>query len=89
MFPKILHSTNTNFFCIESAYVKSDVHPELNYLATPLILGQNGVDKNLGIGKMSECEQKLFCELIPNLKKDIEVGEKYAKEAICKTKSSK
>ncbi|KAH1015507.1 malate dehydrogenase, mitochondrial [Dendroctonus ponderosae] len=74
---------------VECAYVKSDVHPELNYLATPLILGQNGVEKNLGIGKMSECEQKLFCELIPNLKKDIEDGEKFAKEALCNTKCEK
>lgn len=71
---------------VESAYVMSDVYPELRYLATPLLLGPNGVEKNLGLGKMSEAEEKLFCAAVKDLKKDIEVGEKFAKEQICKNK---
>lgn len=64
----------------------SDVHPEVKYLASPLILGKNGVEKNLGLGKMSDVEQKMFCEAIGQLKKDIESGEKIAKDLICGSK---
>ncbi|KAL1513607.1 hypothetical protein ABEB36_002998 [Hypothenemus hampei] len=85
----ILRALNGESNIVESAFVKSDELPDVDYLATPLILGKNGVEKNLGIGKMSEYEQKLFCEAMTQLKKDIELGEKFATDQLCKTKSDK
>jgi malate dehydrogenase len=61
---------------IECAYVKSDV-TEATYFATPLVLGPNGVEKNLGLGKLSAFEQELLQKALPELKKNIEVGEKF------------
>jgi len=61
---------------IECAYVKSDV-TEASYFATPLVLGPNGVEKNLGLGKLSAYEQELLQKALPELKKNIETGEKF------------
>jgi malate dehydrogenase len=61
---------------IECAYVKSDV-TEASYFATPLVLGPNGVEKNLGLGKLSAFEQELLQKALPELKKNIETGEKF------------
>jgi len=61
---------------IECAYVKSDV-TEASYFATPLVLGPNGVEKNLGLGKLSSFEQELLQKALPELKKNIETGEKF------------
>jgi len=61
---------------IECAYVKSDV-TEATYFATPLVLGPNGVEKNLGLGKLSAFEQELLQKALPELKKNIETGEKF------------
>jgi malate dehydrogenase len=62
---------------IECAYVRSDV-TEATYFATPLVLGPNGVEKNLGLGKLSAFEQELLQKALPELKKNIETGEKFA-----------
>lgn len=61
---------------IECAYVRSDV-TEAKYFATPLLIGKNGIEKNLGLGKLSEFEQGLLKTAIPELKKNIEKGEKF------------
>lgn len=61
---------------IECAYVRSDV-TEAKYFATPLILGKNGIEKNLGIGKLNAYEQELLAKAIPELKKNIQVGEDF------------
>merc|ERR1712152_93657 len=45
----------------ECAYVESDV-TEAKYFATPLVLGPNGIEKNLGLGTLTEFEQ------VPSLK---------------------
>jgi malate dehydrogenase len=41
---------------VECAYVASDV-TESPYFATPLVLGPNGIEKNLGLGVLSAFEQ--------------------------------
>ncbi len=41
---------------VECAFVQSDV-TEAKYFATPIVLGKNGVEKNLGLGKLSAFEQ--------------------------------
>jgi len=63
---------------VECAYVKSDV-TSVPYFATPLLLGQNGLEKNLGMGDLSNFEQKKLNEALPELQKNIEKGEQFAK----------
>ena len=41
---------------VECAYVASDV-TEAPYFATPVVLGPNGIEKNLGLGTLSAFEQ--------------------------------
>ncbi|CAH0402891.1 unnamed protein product [Chilo suppressalis] len=61
---------------IECAYVRSDV-ADLKYFSNPVLLGQNGICWNLGYGKLSEFEQKLLEDAVPELRQDIERGEKF------------
>ena len=41
---------------VECAYVASDV-TEATYFATPVVLGPSGIEKNLGLGTLTEFEQ--------------------------------
>jgi len=61
---------------VECAYVKSDV-TESSYFATPLIIGPGGLEKNLGLGKLSPFEQELLQKALPELKKNIQTGEDF------------
>lgn len=64
---------------IECAYVKSDV-TEATYFSTPLLLGKNGIEKNLGLGKLSDYENQLLKAALPELKANIKTGEDFAKK---------
>ena len=44
---------------VECAYVASDL-TECKYFSTPVLLGPNGVEKNLGLGNLSAYEQVSF-----------------------------
>lgn len=61
---------------IECAYVKSNV-TEATYFATPLVLGKNGIEKNLGLPALNAFEKSLLEKAIPELKKNIQVGEDF------------
>ncbi|KOB77995.1 Malate dehydrogenase [Operophtera brumata] len=61
------------------AYVQSDV-TDAPYFANPVLLGKNGVEKNLGYGKLNEYEQKLLAAAMPELIKNIKAGEDFAKK---------
>merc|ERR1711941_767 len=61
---------------VECAYVASDV-TEAKYFATPLVLGPSGVEKNLGLGTLSEFEQGLLAAAIPELIGSIKKGEEF------------
>jgi len=61
---------------VECAYVQSNV-TEAKYFATPILLGKNGIEKNLGMGKLSDFEQELLKVAIPELKKNIQKGEDF------------
>jgi len=61
---------------IECAYVKSDV-TEASYFSTPLLLGKNGIEKNLGLGKLSNYETELLKKALPELKDNIKAGESF------------
>lgn len=58
---------------IECSYVASDI-TESPYFATPILLGPNGVEKNLGLGQLSAYEEDLLKAAIPELKKSIQKG---------------
>ncbi|XP_046980069.1 malate dehydrogenase, mitochondrial [Schistocerca americana] len=61
---------------VECAYVRSNV-TEAKYFATPLLLGPGGIQKNLGLGKLSDFESELLKAAIPELKKNIQKGEDF------------
>lgn len=61
---------------IECAYVRSDI-TEAKYFSTPLLLGKNGIEKNLGLGTLNAFEQDLLAKAIPELKKNIQAGEDF------------
>lgn len=61
---------------IECAYVRSDV-TEAKYFATPLLLGKNGIEKNLGLGQLNAYEKELLSKAIPELIKNIQKGEDF------------
>lgn len=62
---------------IECAFVKSS-ETEASYFSTPLHLGPNGLEKNLGLGKLSAYEKDLVEKAIPELKNNIKKGEDFA-----------
>ncbi|KAK9876470.1 hypothetical protein WA026_012784 [Henosepilachna vigintioctopunctata] len=62
---------------IECGFVQSDI-TEASFFSTPLLLGKNGIDKNLGIGELSPFEKDLLKEAIPELKKNIKKGVDFA-----------
>lgn len=65
---------------VECAYVKSDL-TEAAYFANPVVLGKNGVAKNLGYGNLNAFEKDLLKAAMPELLKNIETGEKFVKSS--------
>uniref|UniRef100_A0A7N4V0Y8 Malate dehydrogenase, mitochondrial n=1 Tax=Sarcophilus harrisii TaxID=9305 RepID=A0A7N4V0Y8_SARHA len=63
---------------VECSFVRSE-ETECSYFSTPLLLGKKGIEKNLGIGKLSPFEQKMVAEAIPELKASIKKGEDFVK----------
>ncbi|NXC36179.1 MDHM protein, partial [Campylorhamphus procurvoides] len=63
---------------VECAFVKSDV-TESPYFSTPLQLGKKGIEKNLGLGKLSPFEEKMVAAAMTELKASIKKGEEFAK----------
>jgi len=61
---------------IECAYIRSD-ETDAKYFSTPLLLGKNGVEKNLGLGKLKEIEADLVKKAMPELKASIQKGEDF------------
>ena len=49
------------------------------YFSTPLLLEKKGIEKNLGIDKISPFEEKMIVETIPELKPSIKKGEEFVK----------
>ncbi|XP_014287413.1 malate dehydrogenase, mitochondrial isoform X1 [Halyomorpha halys] len=62
---------------VECSFVAYDYNEEIRYFATPLLLGRNGIEKNLGVPKLTTLEKELLEEAIPTLKKNIQKGEKF------------
>ncbi len=47
---------------VECTFVKSDI-TKASYFANPILLGKNGMEKNLGIGQLSDFEKKKMEEV--------------------------
>ena len=62
---------------VECSFVKSQ-EADCAYFSTPLLLGKKGIEKNLGIGKISPFEE-MIAEAIAELKASIEKGEEFVK----------
>jgi len=69
----LIRALNGEKGVIECAYVHSDV-TEASFFSTPILLGPNGVEKNLGLGQLSDYEQQLLAASLPELKKSIQKG---------------
>uniref|UniRef100_A0A915E3B9 Malate dehydrogenase n=1 Tax=Ditylenchus dipsaci TaxID=166011 RepID=A0A915E3B9_9BILA len=65
--------------CVHCAYVKSDVLEGVDYFASPIELGPDGVEKVHGYGTLSEYEKQLVQSAIPELQKNIQKGVKFIK----------
>lgn len=65
---------------VECAYVESDVVPECQWFATPIELGVNGIEKNLGLGELDDFEKSKLAEAITELTPSIVEGVNFVKE---------
>ncbi|XP_067864072.1 malate dehydrogenase, mitochondrial [Heptranchias perlo] len=74
----LLDAMNGKEGVVECAFVRSE-ETESPYFSTPLLLGKNGIEKNLGLGKLSAFEEKLVADAIGELKGSIKKGEDFAK----------
>lgn len=69
---------------VECAYVRSGIIPELEYLASPLKLGREGVEFNFGYPNLSDYEVSLMENAAPILKSEIELGKAYVRNFLNK-----
>uniref|UniRef100_H0X138 Malate dehydrogenase n=2 Tax=Otolemur garnettii TaxID=30611 RepID=H0X138_OTOGA len=74
----LLDAVNGKEGVVECSFVKSQ-ETDCTYFSTPLLLGKKGIEKNLGIGKISSFEEKMIAEAIPELKASIKKGEDFVK----------
>ncbi|MFH4983221.1 hypothetical protein AB6A40_009930 [Gnathostoma spinigerum] len=61
----------------QCAYVKSNIMKGLEYFATPVDIGPNGVKKIHELPKLNSYEQSLIDAAVPELKKNIQKGVKF------------
>lgn len=66
---------------VECSYVRSNVVPGVDYFSTPVLLGKNGLEKNLGLGELSDYEKKLVEGAKAELQASIKKGEEFAKKS--------
>jgi len=78
MVSSVLEALNGKTDVVQCAFIKSDV-TDAAYFATPVVLGKDGVAKNLGMGELSDYETKKMEEVLPELKKNIKKGEDFVK----------
>lgn len=76
----LIRAINGEKGIVECAYVLSDI-TQASYFSTPLLLGPNGIEKNLGLGKLSEFEQQLLAASLPELMKSIKKGEEFVQKS--------
>lgn len=72
----VLDAMNGKEGVVECSFVRSE-ETECKYFSTPILLGKNGIEKNLGLGKLSAFEEKLVADAIGELKASIKKGEDF------------
>uniref|UniRef100_A0A5S6QKM9 Malate dehydrogenase n=1 Tax=Trichuris muris TaxID=70415 RepID=A0A5S6QKM9_TRIMR len=70
----LLEALNGKEGIIECALVDSDIVPGIPFMATPVMLGKDGLERNLGIPQLNASEKSLLERALPELKKNIEKG---------------
>lgn len=73
----MLEALNGKEGVIECAYIAAEGMPT-GYFATPLLFGKNGVEKNLGYGKVTDYEQSLIEAATKELNSNIDKGVSFA-----------
>lgn len=73
----VLEALNGVEGVVECAFVQSE-ETESPYFSTPILLGKNGLEKNLGLGKLLEYEANLVKNAMPELKGSIQKGDDFA-----------
>ncbi|KAH8381922.1 hypothetical protein KR009_000978 [Drosophila setifemur] len=73
----LLKGLNGDKGVVECSYVQSTI-TEATFFSTPLLLGKNGLQENLGLPKLNDYEKKLLEAAIPELKKNIQKGIDFA-----------
>lgn len=69
----VLEALNGEQGIVQCAFVRSD-ETEAQYFSTPLLLGPEGMEKNLGMGKLIEYEAQLMSAAMAELKANIQKG---------------
>jgi len=70
----VLEAMNGKKGVVECAYVASEI-TDAPFFASPILLGKDGAEKNLGYGELSDFEkEKLDTEVLPELKSNIAKG---------------
>lgn len=68
---------------LQVGFAVTDSFVETNFVAKfdclPSLLQKKGIEKNLGIGKLSPFEEKMVAEAVPELKASIKKGEEFVK----------
>lgn len=75
----LLRGLNGEKNIVQCAMVRSDI-AEPKYFVTPLLLGKEGVEKNLGLPPLDDFEQKLLNSAIPLILEDIKKAEEFLKK---------
>jgi len=72
----IMKAMNGEQGIVECAFVRSN-ETEAKYFSTPILFGKNGMEKSLGLAKLSDYEAQLVQECLPELKGSIKKGEDF------------
>jgi len=75
----LLQAMNGAKNVVECSYVESDV-TDMQFFSTPLLLGPNGVEQNLGMGTLIDFEKEALEKMKPELTGSIEKGIKFANQ---------
>lgn len=81
----ILEALNGKEGVVECGYIASK-ETEFSFFATPLLFGRNGVEKSMGIGKLSDFEKQLIEKARKELSGNIQSGLTFAKQYLSKAK---
>ena len=76
-----LRAKNGEAGVVECSYVESDVVPGVEFFATKVSLGREGVEKIHGTGALTAYEQKGLDDMMEELKGSIQKGLDFAKGA--------